>query len=74
MKLWTFIFPDPAAALQSARVAAPDRTSACILMSGFFDLPARLICQASGAVAADAPKIVSVIPRSRSQMSAESSL
>lgn len=58
MKLWSFLFTRPDHDLQSARVAAPDRVVACMIMGaelGVDITPARdrrtdVICQYAGEV------------------------
>lgn len=73
MKLWTFIFASAEAMLQSARVAAPDRAKACILMAGMTGLEMKtasgespapgVILQSSGLVEESEPRIISVVTR-----------
>ena len=75
MKLWSFIFCDPAAKLQSARVAAPDKATACLVLSTVLEIPldpsqprlgAEVLLQYAGDVdAADAGLLSAVLPDGR---------
>jgi hypothetical protein len=38
VKIWSFIFPDPSWPLLSARVAAPDKAGAALLLGAALDL------------------------------------
>jgi hypothetical protein len=68
MKLWTCLFTAPKS-LVSARIAAPDRASACSLLSAAGDVhfdpasrrPNGVILQYAGEVEAEAAVILSVV-------------
>lgn len=73
MKLWTILFADPAFSYQSARIAAPARYEALMLMAAelgtSFNLdpkskPARnVIIQYAGDIAVPCPQIVRIVER-----------
>ncbi|HLH50094.1 MAG TPA: hypothetical protein VKV96_12190, partial [Roseiarcus sp.] len=49
MKLWTFLFPSPSCRQASARVAAPDRPSAWLVLAEIIGEPALdTICHYAG--------------------------
>lgn len=73
MRLWSFIFTDATAPLASARIAAPDRQTACDLMAAAFgsSLHGRptwqagpgVICQFAGEIPVEKAGVVSRVPR-----------
>ena len=73
MRLWSFIFTDATAPLVSARIAAPDRQTACDLMAAAFgnslhDRPTwqagpGVICQFAGEIRVEKAGVVSRVPR-----------
>ena len=73
MRLWSLIFTDARAPLASARIAAPDRQTACDLMAAAFgnslhDRPTwqagpGVICQFAGEIRVEKAGVVSRVPR-----------
>ena len=56
MRLWSFLFTDATAPLTSARVAAPDRQTACDIMAEEIGIP---LCGVPGAKAV--PGVICVV-------------
>jgi len=59
--LWTFLFPD--GRYQSARVAAPDKGAATVLLGSEIDLPDAVIVQWGGELGDVAPAVLETVER-----------
>lgn len=65
MKLWTFLFTSRESAYRSARVAAPDRTTASLTLGAMIEetLDGSVLCQYAGEVPADGAMVMDCRPR-----------
>lgn len=64
MRIWSVIFTSPAAPWQSARVAAPDRgRAALVLAADGISLTADAIVAPMGEISAEAPTLLSYVDR-----------
>lgn len=66
MKIWSFIYPDPDAALESARVASPELEEAEKLLQSAVAGPLpEALTQYCGEIPLTEPGVLCMIPRSK---------